>query len=310
MEQVTSIPLSQQEVSTNPSLSLEQARERMLGLLSEAESNAWEIGDLLNTIENQGLARRAGYGKTRSWLAAEVPGAEGKTTTLYRYATVAAHYTKHHVKLWGVSKLELLMAHDRDVLGHSNSEDPADREVQLVQPDGSTVIRKFHDCTYRDLQKSGQLRRKAPAPGQNKAAARQSKVRSLTKSSRMSTDPASSQTEGHSFRVAFAMMALGIVLFAISQFLPTGIVSVWIFIAGAGCFFGGIGILIRHWDNFRERLMVAVKEGKALEFLKAHLDNASRGAQKVAPTIRSRMKATKAPTISPEENPPTEKKAA
>jgi len=100
MEQVTSIPLSQQEVSTNPSLTLEQAREKMVGLLSEGESNAWEIGDLLNTVEKQGLARRAGYGKTRSWLAAEVPGAEGKTTTLYRYATVAALYTKQHVERW------------------------------------------------------------------------------------------------------------------------------------------------------------------------------------------------------------------
>jgi len=296
MEQVISIPLSQQEVSTNPSLTLEQAREKMVGLLSEGESNAWEIGDLLNTVEKQGLARRAGYGKTRSWLAAEVPGAEGKTSTLYRYATVAALYTKQHVERWGVSKLELLIAHDRGVLGHSNAEDPVNRDVQLIRPDGSTAIKKFHDCTYRDLQLSTQLRGKArKASGRKDTAA---------------TESPASQTEGHSFRVAFAMMALGIVLFAISQFLPTGIVSVWIFIAGAGCFLGGIGILIRHWDNFRERLMVAVKEGKALEFLKEQLDNASQGAQKAAATIRSRMKATKAPTISPEETPPSEKKAA
>jgi hypothetical protein len=65
MEQVTTIPLSQQDVSTNPSLSLEQARETMVGLLSEAESNAWEIGDLLNTIENLGLARRSGSGRAK-----------------------------------------------------------------------------------------------------------------------------------------------------------------------------------------------------------------------------------------------------
>ncbi len=95
---------------------LEQARERMIRLLSEAESNSWEIGDLLNQVENQGLARRKGYGKTRTWLEAEVPGAAGKTTTLYRYAAVAAVYTKQHVELWGISKLELLMAHDQDVL--------------------------------------------------------------------------------------------------------------------------------------------------------------------------------------------------
>jgi hypothetical protein len=296
MEQVASIPLNQQDGSTNPSLTLEQARERMVGLLSEGESNAWEIGDLLNAVEKQGLARRAGYGKTRSWLAAEVPGAEGKTSTLYRYATVADLYTKQHVKLWGVSKLELLVAHDRGVLGHSNPEDPVNRDVQLLRPDGSTVIKKFHDCSYRDLQLSSQLRRKAEkASGQKDTP---------------SNGSPGSQTEGHSFRVAFAMMALGILLCTISQFLPTSIVSVWIFIAGAGCFFGGIGILIRHWENFRERLMVAVKAGKALEFLKEQLDNAGRGAQKVALAIRSRMKATKAPNAAHEETPTTEKKAA
>ncbi len=188
------------------------------------------------------------------------------------------------------------MAHDQDVLGHSNPEDPVNRDVQLLRPDGSTVIRKFHDCTYRDLRLSSQLRRKAGKASGHKDAA--------------STQSPGPQTEAHSFRVGFAMLALGIVLFAISQFLPSGIVSVWIFIAGAGCFFGGIGIFVHHWHNFRERLISAVKEGKALEFLKEQLDNASRGAQKVAMAIRSRMKATKAPTASPVETPPTDKKAA
>jgi hypothetical protein len=106
------------------------------------------------------------------------------------------------------------------------------------------------------------------------------------------------------------MMALGVVVFAVSPLLPTGIVSAWIFVAGAGCFLGGIGILIRQWHNFRERLMVAVKEGKALEFLKEQLDHASRGAQKATATIRSKMKEAKAPTGSTEDTPPNEKKAA
>jgi hypothetical protein len=267
-----------------------------VGLLAEGESNAWEIGDLLNTVEKRGLARRAGYGKTRSWVMAEVPGAEGKVSTLYRYATVAAVYSKQHVERWKISKLELLMAHDRDVLGHSNSEDPANRDVQLVRPDGSTSIKKFHDCTYRDLLFSNQLRGKA-----RKSSRRKDKV---------STESRHSQTGEQSFRVAFAMMALGIIVAAISALLPTGIVSTRIGIAGVCCFLGGIGILIRRWHNFRERLMVAVKEGKALEFIKERFHSASRAAQKAATTIRSRMKETKTPPGSPEKTPPTEKKAA
>ncbi len=100
------------------------------------------------------------------------------------------------------------------------------------------------------------------------------------------------------------------VLSVISQILPLGLISAWVFVAGAGCFLGGVGILISHWHDFRERLTLAVKEGRALEFLKQQLDLAGRGAQKLATAIRSKMKAAQAPTRSPEESPPTEKKAA
>src|SRR5712692_7728040 len=303
MEPVNIISMSQQDVSTIPSPTLEQARERMIRLLSEAESNAWEIGDLLNKLENQGLARRKGYGKTRTWLEAEVPGAAGKTTTLYRYAVVAAVYTKQQVGLWGISKLELLMAHDQGVLGHSDPEDPVNRDVQLVQPNGSLVIKKFHDCSWRDLQQSTQNRRKdQKAPGKKTDCRRRSEVRSLKHSS--------PGTEGHSLRLAPAMLALGIVLFVISEILPSGWISAWVFVAGAGCFLGGIGILVSHWHDFRERLTLAVKEGRALEFLKQQLDHAGRGAQKLATAICSKLKSAQAPTSSPEESPPSEKKAA
>src|SRR5262249_41947665 len=104
--------------------------------------------------------------------------------TLYRYAVVAAVYTKQHVELWGISKLELLLAHDRAVLGHTNPEDPANREIQLVQPDGSTVMRKFHDCSWRELQESNRARREGQkAPDKKKASTRRGKVHLLRRSS-------------------------------------------------------------------------------------------------------------------------------
>jgi len=308
MEQVNVIPMTQQEVATQPPLTLEKARERMIHLLSEAETNAWEIGDLLNQVEKQGLARSRGYGKTRTWLEEEVPGAAEKTTTLYRYAEVAAVYTKQQVAQWGISKLQLLMAHDRDTLGDTNPEDPANREIQLHQPDGSTVIKKFHDCNWRELQESTRVRRTGKAP--RKKGMRRSEVRSLRKSASKSADHSSPGTGERSVRLAFAMMGFGVVLSVISQLLPLGLISVWMFFAGGACFLGGIGILVRHWHDFRERLTVAVKEGRALEFLKEQLETAARGAQKIATGIRSRMKVTKVAKSSPEETPPTEKKAA
>ena len=77
------------DTDCNATLTLDQAKEKLRRLLSEGESNAWEIGDLLNAIENRALARSAGYRRTRTWLEAEIPEVEGKTTLLYRYANIA-----------------------------------------------------------------------------------------------------------------------------------------------------------------------------------------------------------------------------
>src|SRR5262249_5917545 len=117
MEPVTINPLSQKENIPNESLTLEQAEEKMNDLLLRRESNAWEIGDLLNTIERRGLAQSQGYGKTRAWLEAKVPRAQGKTSALYRYADVAANYTKEQTNLWGTAKLNELIVHDRKTEG-------------------------------------------------------------------------------------------------------------------------------------------------------------------------------------------------
>jgi len=311
MEAVNNLAMTQQDGSTNKSLTLEQAQERLVQLLREAEANAWEIGDLLNQVENQGLARREGFGKTKTWLEKKVPEVAGKTTTLYRYAAVAAVYTKEHVEAWGISKLELLIAHDRAVLGHTSSENPANRELQLLQPDGSTIIKKFHDCNWRELQESTRDQRQGrKAPGKKSPGAREAKLRSLSKASSRTADHGNPATEERSLRLAFAMIAAGLVICVVSQVLPLGVFAFWLALPGVVCFFGGLGIVVRHWHDFRDRLVLAIKEGRALQFLKERFDHASRGAARVATAIRSKVKATNTTTKSPEGTPPPEKKAA
>src|SRR5262244_3563122 len=155
----------QKSIIENPPLTLELAKERLRILLRQREENAWEIGDLLNAVEIQGLARREGYGKTRTWLESALPETQGMTSVVYRYAYVAAVYSKQQVQTWQVTKLQLLMIHDKEVLGRVNKEDPVNREVELMQPDGSTVVKKFYDCSYRDLQQSlRQRKRPSQAP--------------------------------------------------------------------------------------------------------------------------------------------------
>ncbi len=290
MEQVT-VALTQQNTDPNPSLTLEQARQRIRTLLSHGESNAWDIGDLLNTIEKRGLARSAGYGKTRRWLEIEVPEVEGKTSALYRYANVASHFTKEHVELWGVSKLDFLTTHDRETLGHAVAGDPGEREVQLLQQDGSTLVKKFRDCSCRELRLSNQLRKKA-AKGPAQAA---------------TPGP---QSEVHSIRHSLAVLVLGVLVTAISGFLPSSFLTTWVFLLGAGLFLSGIAMLIRHWEIARERLLNAFKEGKATDLLAEQVAKARRGALKLTAVIRSWVRTKRLTTASKEATPPVEKKAA
>ena len=296
MEQEATVALTQQNTDPNQSLTLEQARDRIRTLLSNCESNAWDIGDLLNAVEKRGLARSKGYGKTRKWLDAEVPESEGKAAALYRYASVASHYSKEHVELWGVSKLDYLTTYDREILGHAAGGDPGEREIQLLQADGSTLAKKFRDCRCRELRLSNLLRKNA------------SKGQAAKGPTEAATPPP--PIEVHSFRNSLAVLGMGTLVIAIAGLLPSSFLSGWVALLGLGLFLTGMGMLIRHWHLAWERLLAAFKEGKAMDLLTEQAARARRGAQKLTAVVRSRVRTRRLTTASKEATPPVEKKAA
>ena len=291
MEQVTTVPLTQQNIDLYPGLTLDGARDRMRDLLSNEERNAWDIGDLLNAIEKRGLPRSKGFGKTKAWLDAEVPASRGKSSSLYRYADVASEYTKKQVEEWGVTKLAYLNIHDREVLGKPASADPGERELQIVQEDGSALAKKFRDCTLDELRLSNHRRKKA-ANGKARAAKTRPKI------------------EVPSIRIALALLALGILVTATIGLVPDSFPTTLVLVFGTGLFFSGVGMLIRRWHVAQERLLSAFKEGKAMDLVKEQLAKARGGARKLAAIVRSRGKAKRLASAPKEETPPNEQKAA
>jgi hypothetical protein len=306
MDQATIIPLSQEENILNELLTLEQARKKLVKLLARAEANAWDVGDLLNSIENRGLVRSEGFGKTRTWLEAKVPEADGKTSALYVYAEVAAHYTKEQTELWGVIKLSRLMIHDRETDGHRIPGDPADRDIQLIQEDGSTRVKKFRDCTCRELHLSTQ-RRKNAQKGPDQARVKPSKGEQ--------TSHQSVEVPVRSVRKSLVALGLGILLIAGAEYLPTTFLNGWLFLFGTVLTLGSVGMLLRHWRVWWDRLLSAVKDGSAIDFLKEQIAKARRQTQKVVATIRRQLPkkdhATSVETKPSEETTaPIDKKAA
>jgi hypothetical protein len=288
MEQVTTISLAQQNLDPNDPLTLEQAKERIRALLANIESNAWDLGDVLNKIERRGLAFSNGYGKTRSWLEAELPETKGMNT-LYVYANVAGRFTKKDVAAWGMTKLGYLYSYDRQVVGRPVEGDPGEREVELVQEDGSTQTKRFRDCTARDFVRSNQLRKKGEKKGHKEPR---------------ETEAAPFEGEAHSIRNSLGMIGLGVVVLGLSELLPSSfsLFTGWFFLIGLGLVMSGAAVLIRHWRIAWRHLLSAT--GRAL---------------KLAAVIRSRVRKerptrTQRPAAAPEQSPPPpppiEKKAA
>jgi hypothetical protein len=207
---------------------------------------------LLNTIVKRGLARKAGYRGTRTWLLAKVPEAEGKDTALYRYAHVAAGYTKEQVELWGVNKLDALSIHDYTIRRRGDSQDPGEREIQLLQADGSTLTKKFRDCTCRELQLSNQLRRKS-AKGPRQAGTLRPKNEVVAATSHP-------KVEVRSSRKSLAVLVLGILATSSFAFLPASFPTTLVLVFGTGLILSGIAMLIRHRRIARRALTATSKE--------------------------------------------------
>ena len=289
MEQVTTISLAQQNVDPNDPLTLEQAKERIRALLTNIQSNAWDLGDVLNKMEKRGLALSNGYGKTRAWLEAEIPETKEMTSSLYVYANVASRFTKKDVADWGMTRLAYLYNYDREVVGRPVEGDPGEREVELVQEDGSRQTKKLRDCTTRDMRRSNQRRKKGQQKGHKEPR---------------ETEAAPSEGEANSIRNSLTMIGVGVVTLGMSELLPSSfsLFTGWLFLVGLGLVMSGVAVLIRRWRIAWRHLLFAT--GRAL---------------KLAAVIRSRVRKerptrTERPAAAPEQSPPPpppiEKKAA
>jgi hypothetical protein len=302
----------QQVIDRNDPLTLEEAEQRLNALLSQAELNAWDVGDLLNKVERRGLAR-ASFGKTKSWVTQRVPAAEGKMSTLYRYANVAANYTKEEVDKWGMAKLECLITHDLQTHGQAVAGDPTDREIQLVQEDGSTVARKFTECTCRELRQSAQARRKATGK-----AGRSERPEGELGGSRKKRLAHEKKGEVHPLRYSLAAFVLGQAVVGTSFLLPDSELNLWLAILGGTLSLTGVGMLLRHWERARDAVLEAFRHGRGIHFLGTQASRCVQAVGRAVAAVRSRVSARRTQTAKlpappgaiPEEPTPPVKKAA
>jgi len=264
MEETKLDPAVQQITDPNDPATLGQAERRLKELMLQPAKNAWDLGDLLNKIVRSRLTRPR-Y-SARAWVEATVPRAKRQISALYRYASVAAKYSKKDVEVWGMAKLECLINHDEVWLGKVLPGDPAARELEVRQEDGSTVTKKFGDCTCRELRRSWQARIKEAGKARQQEQPEDQLVRVLTqalaarksrnvqrmgvKRVEVERDDVQPRSNVHPLRSSLALIVLGHIAFGTAFILlPNWLPGSLLAILGPVISATGVGMLIRHYSR-------------------------------------------------------------
>jgi len=134
-------------VVTGP-LTLEGERDAILALMAEGASAHWRIGVHYNNIVDNKLAEQNNL-RASDFFAREIQAIP--PTTLMLYGAVAKAFSEEHARLYGVTKLRLLLTYG-SLMSSPRIIDPGTKEVFVPQRDGSAKPKLFRDCTCDELK--------------------------------------------------------------------------------------------------------------------------------------------------------------
>jgi hypothetical protein len=262
--------------STQVSKTLEEVLDNIRELYTQEQVAKCRQGEQVNLVEDAHLALREGYKKARECLKEQRPDLQ--TSTLYRHAFVAKHYSREDRKRWGVAKLQALAGIQTRAHGKPLPGDPADHEIHITREDGSVVAKKFSDCTWRELQSAARRQKQA----------RKDAGRPVEEGANES-GPVSKRSPPALPR-ALAMLGLGVLTGVIGNLRSPSAPGFWISVLSIVLVLAGTAELVRYFVAVRDRFFAAFKE-QGMEVLK--------WAQSKSTT-----------TTGEEASPPSERKAA
>lgn len=224
-----------------PSGSREKIRE-LRGLLKNESANAYQLGKGVNSFEEEGLAIAAGYRNVRACLS-RLLGAD-KFATIYRYARVAKHFSAEDATQHGISKLEMAMRIQTKAHGTILPRNIGDYDVGVPNKDNSITVKKFRDCSYRDLKRTVQSQTRAKLakpiedPGKPPDAAGESAGKS---------NPGAEKPAPVLMRRPVETLALGVFLTIVGEVTGATVVGSGVRWVGSAFLIWGIVLCIRSW---------------------------------------------------------------
>src|SRR5262249_37382843 len=139
---------------------LEKETNAILALLENEEDEHWLIGTHFNKIVDGQLYKADGF-KTASEYVAKLLG-QISQATLARYGAIAKAFSEDVAKKYGSSRLEVLLAYERLADATLPDGDPGQVMIKVPTADGSTLSKRFADCTVEEMRAA--VRKQHPPP--------------------------------------------------------------------------------------------------------------------------------------------------
>ncbi len=128
---------------------LEAERAAILNLATQGDDAQWQLGAHYNRILDKHLAENSGFKHARDFFAHALKSIP--QSTLSRDGAIARAFPEDFAKKYGASPLAALLTYEKLTDAKPTPGDPAEFPVAVPQPDGSTVNKRFADCSRAEL---------------------------------------------------------------------------------------------------------------------------------------------------------------
>lgn len=238
-------------------------------LLDDEQLNAFQIGKYVNKVVDEDLAAAAGHRRAKSCFIQRLKGIdEGNVSTLYKYARVAKSFSEMDAKRFGIFKLDVLLTYQKEVHKGVIPKDLGNHEVALLQKDGTTLMKKFSDCSVSELRNDLKRLKKLKPPTTHETALARSEpepsaklaLSASTNPGPVALAPATNKVPPLVVRRAGKLVGLGLVVATVGEILRHTMVGAWIAGLGSAIFLWGVGMLVREWVKMHGQWMSALEQ--------------------------------------------------
>lgn len=142
-------------------LTLAQVEERLLQLVSNLDSNNYQIGKLYNHVVDKELALTGGFKDAQDFFKQRIKLISQSSLTMY--GAVSLKFSEPTTRKYGMDKLYLLLSYARRAGLQVDGDAPGATPIDIPREDGEVAQKLFSECS-RDEMRLATKHQRSPPP--------------------------------------------------------------------------------------------------------------------------------------------------